>query len=185
MRTIWSRVGVMAAVLAAVVAAGCQRTPRVPVELQGLPLRPDLGTDIEVVNWNGTVRVEAGPRHSTPEVRARVRRLTRQGPEGSELREAVNVEAVSLIENGRRLVRVRGVPTGTAREEEVALDLIVRVARADDVRISNSGGPVFVSGWSGGLVIDTARAAEPAGMSRPRPVRESASRSRSPQAGAR
>lgn len=143
--------------------AACQQTPKTKVDVTGLPVRPDLAIDVEVTNWNGTVTVIANPRYKQPQVLSRVRRLSKDAPRATEIREAVKVEANTAIEAGRRVLRVKGEPTGTATDKQAASDLIVRVARAEDVRISNVGGEVYVVGWSGGLNVVNGPGGRPGG----------------------
>jgi len=143
----------MALVLAASVLGACRQAPRTSIPISGQAIRPDLTVDVEVVNWNGSVAVLADPRYRTPEVVAQVRRLGKGAPKTSELRSKVNVEAISGIENGRRLIRVRGEPREGTLDTQVAMDLEVRVARVQDVRVSNAGGMVNVSGFAGALTI--------------------------------
>lgn len=143
--------------------AGCQRTPRLEVPIQGMNHRPDLGVDIEVINWAGSVTVVSDPKYTRAQVLQRVRRLTREGPKSEELRQQVVVNAEASIEGGRRLLRVRSTPNAGANPELAAVDVIVRVARAEDVRISNTRGPVSVSGFAGTLNVENGSSGAPGG----------------------
>ncbi len=153
----------VAILLAACVLGACRQAPRTAVPISGQSVRPDLTVDVEVTNWNGAVAIVADPRYRTPEVVSQVRRLSKGAPKTSELRSKVSVEAVSGIENGRRLIRVRGEPREGTLESQVALDLEVRVARLQDVRVSTSGGLVNVSGFSGALTIVNGAEGRPGG----------------------
>lgn len=143
--------------------AGCQRTTRIDVPISGMKHRADLGVDIEVVNWAGSVTVVADPRYSSTQVLQRVRRLDRTGPKGEELRQQVTVSAEGSIDGGRRLLRVRSTPLPEADVAKVAVDVIVRVSKADDVRVSNTRGPVSVSGFSGSLNVENGPSGAPGG----------------------
>ncbi len=156
-------VHVAVAALALVAVSGCRQLPSTAVPLTGQTIRPDLGVDVEVMNWNGAVSVVADPRYKQPEVRSQIRRLSKDGPKEGELRSAVTAEAVSGIENGRRIIRVRTQPREGVTESQVAMDIVVRVARAQDVRISNSGGSINVAGFDGALTIVNGAEGRPGG----------------------
>jgi hypothetical protein len=141
------------ALSAAAMILGCRQLPSTGVPISGQAIRPDLGVDVEVTNWSGGVSVVADPRYKQPEVRSRIRRLSKDAPKDAGLRNAVLAEAIAGIENGRRVIRVRTQPAMNVAENQVAMDIEVRVARAQDVRISSSNGAVNVKGFDGALTI--------------------------------
>jgi hypothetical protein len=132
---------VVAALAAAVVLGGCNRPARMAVPITGMEIDPAFGPTVEVTNFRGSVRVVADARVKEAEVRSRIRSLERRSDlNRAELAEKVQIRAESGVENGRRMLRVVSTPTDGG--EDVAVDLEIRVARTEGVRVHNTGGPV-------------------------------------------
>ncbi len=142
------------AVVGVVLLGGCGvlgRGARVDVPLAGLEVDPEYGPTIDVSNFRGSVRVIADERAKTPTVSARVRRLDRSlRLRDKELAQKATITADSGIEDGRRLLRVETAPTG---EDEVAVDLVVRIATTEGIRVRNAGGPVELVGIQGPVTV--------------------------------
>lgn len=139
------------ALVGVVVLGGCGRGARVSVPLSGVEIAPDFGPTVDVTNFRGSVRVVADERAKAPTVSARVRRLDRSlRIRDKELAQKANITADSVIEDGRRLLRVVTTPTG---DEEVAVDLVVRVATTEGVRVRNAGGAVILEGIDGPVTV--------------------------------
>jgi hypothetical protein len=133
-------VGLAVAGMALGMLGGCGRGAKVAVPLSGMEIAPDFGPTVDVTNFRGSVTVIADERAVTPSVSAKVRPLDRTFPmKGKELAAKANITADSGLEGGRRLLRVVSTPTGS---DEVAVDLVVRVARTEGVRVRNTGGTV-------------------------------------------
>ena len=129
------------AMLSGIILGGCNRPARVAVPIAGMEIDPEFGPTVEVTNFRGSVTVIADPRVKEAQVRSRVRSLDRRsGLDRAQLAERVHITANSGVENGRRMLRV--VSTSTDGSEDVAADLVIRVARTEGVRVHNAGGPV-------------------------------------------
>jgi hypothetical protein len=130
---------------------GCGRGARVSVPLSGMEIAPEFGPTVEVSNFRGSVTVIADEKITTPRVSAKVRPLDRRFTlKGKDLAAKANIAADSGLEGGRRVLRVVSTPTG---DDEVAVDLVIRVARTEGVRVQNTGGTVELVRVEGPITV--------------------------------
>jgi len=133
---------------------GCQKSAAVKVHIEGIKVPREYAVSVEVTNIRGDVQVYASDRIKEPEVRARARSLDSKGPETfSDLAKTITVRAVTSEEGGRRMFRVTGNLAGDA-SSPIAVDLQIRIPKANGVRVVNSGGNVELVGVSGAISVE-------------------------------
>ncbi|MFN0132196.1 MAG: hypothetical protein ACKVW3_06650 [Phycisphaerales bacterium] len=137
-----------------VVVGGCARTRSFDVPVLGERLPAELTTAVEVINWNGSVRVEADKRLAAPDVSATIYRQSRKGPKGKDLNIAATIRAIASYDDGRRVLRVTGSPASPERENDVSLVLTIRVPRSEGVTVRNAGGDVELVGVGGAIDVE-------------------------------
>lgn len=149
------------AAVGAMVLGGCGRHARSEVPISGVPLQAEYPTLVEVDNFNGSVRIVVDEARE-PAVWARVRR---EGPEAprrrAELQELVDVEAVSEMRDGARLLRVVTRPVPEA--EDIFVDVTVRIARSAGTAVRNSGGRVELVNVGGSVHVENGIGGAPGG----------------------
>lgn len=149
-------------VLVAGLFGGCERGTKVEVPVQGVRLPAEYATAIDVSNFNGSVYVVGDPRAKSPRVTARVRRLNREAPKGGALTQAVAVNAYASINGSERLLRVTSLPASEPAAP-VAVDLYIKVPRADGLTVRNAGGPVELVRVGGSVNIENGGPGKPGG----------------------
>jgi hypothetical protein len=152
----------LTAILMTLLVGGCGRASRnMAVPVVGLPAQPEYATLVEVDNFRGNVRVIVDP-SKPPAVWAKPRRVGPNAPRrAAELAELVQVDAVSSIEEGQRMLKVVTAPTSDPRD--VAVDLTVRIARSAGTAVRNSGGRVDLVHISGPVHVENGIAGQDGG----------------------
>jgi hypothetical protein len=141
-------------VLAAALLGGCGLRQRVKPAIE----QPDPGwvapTAVDVENFYGSVRVLVDPSVKTATPVASVR-TSRRVPWAlrARAREAVKVQARTIEQDGRNILKVR-TSTKWQDTSEVWVNLTIRMPRCDGARVWNRGGRVEIAGVSGALLVD-------------------------------
>lgn len=133
---------------------GCNRPVRESVQIGGASLSAGSAPAVEVVNPNGSVRVEVDGRLAEPMVFARIRPAPGSQLDPELAATFVSVSAEAADEGGREVLRVRAEDAPDAPESP-RVQLVVRLPDTSGVTVRNARGPVELIGVSGPLDVES------------------------------